>query len=50
VQTALLECRLITGNADLRAGFPAQPSLKAMDPKAFFVAKTLEMRQRHTQV
>jgi len=48
VQTALLEHRLITGNAallkDFRAAFFA-----AMDAQAFFVAKTLEMRQRHTK-
>ncbi|CAM8660801.1 GlnD UTP,GlnB (protein PII) uridylyltransferase [Comamonadaceae bacterium] len=48
VQTALLECRLITGNADLVQAFRTAFS-EAMDPKAFFVAKTLEMRQRHTK-
>ena len=48
VQTALLECRLITGNAALVAQFQ-QAFFAAMDPKAFFVAKTLEMRQRHTK-
>ena len=48
VQTALLECRLITGNAGLVGQFQ-QAFFAAMDPKAFFVAKTLEMRQRHTK-
>jgi [protein-PII] uridylyltransferase len=48
VQTALLECRLITGNAPLVAQFQ-NAFFAAMDPKAFFVAKTLEMRQRHTK-
>ncbi len=48
VQTALLECRLITGNADLVQAFRTAFT-EAMDPKAFFVAKTLEMRQRHTK-
>jgi [protein-PII] uridylyltransferase len=48
VQTSLLESRLITGNVALydlfRERFTAQ-----MDPQAFFVAKTLELRQRHTK-
>jgi [protein-PII] uridylyltransferase len=46
VQTSLLECRLITG---ARAPFNAlvRQLGEVMDPKAFFVAKTLEMRQRH---
>ena len=48
IQTALLECRLITGNADLVLQFQTA-FFKAMDPRAFFVAKTLEMRQRHTK-
>jgi len=48
VQTALLECRLITGNAELVKAFRTAFT-EAMDPKAFFVAKTLEMRQRHTK-
>ncbi len=48
VQTSLLECRLITGH---RAGFNdlVRRLGEAMDPKAFFVAKTLEMRQRHNK-
>jgi [protein-PII] uridylyltransferase len=48
VQTALLESRLIAGNADLMQQFQTAFSA-AMDPKAFFVAKTLELRQRHTK-
>ena len=46
VQTALVECRWICGN---RAQFTRLTDAlgEAMDPKAFFVAKTLEMRQRH---
>ena len=48
VQTALLECRLITGNEALVAQFQ-QAFFAAMDPKAFYVAKTLELRQRHTK-
>ncbi|MEY4978696.1 MAG: Bifunctional uridylyltransferase/uridylyl-removing enzyme [Pseudomonadota bacterium] len=46
VQTSLLECRLLCGS---RAVFTALVNqLHAQtDPKAFFVAKTLEMRQRH---
>jgi [protein-PII] uridylyltransferase len=48
VQTSLLECRLIVGT---RSQFTAlvQRLGEIMDPKAFFVAKTLEMRQRHTK-
>jgi len=48
VQTALLEHRLITGNPALLKGFKAA-FFAAMDAQAFFVAKTLEMRQRHTK-
>ena len=46
VQTSMLECRLIVGS---RAQFTrlALALDDAMNPKAFFVAKTLEMRQRH---
>ena len=46
VQTSLLESRLIVGSKALYAQFEAQFRL-GMDAKAFFVAKTLEMRQRH---
>ncbi|MFM2075628.1 MAG: Bifunctional uridylyltransferase/uridylyl-removing enzyme [Pseudomonadota bacterium] len=46
VQTALLECRRLIG--PIAAVEQLQQALQAvMDPKAFFVAKTLEMRQRH---
>ena len=48
VQTALLECRLITGNAALVQQFQTA-FFAAMDPQAFFVAKILELRQRHTK-
>ena len=48
VQTAMLECRLITGSAPLVAQFQ-HDFFVAMDARAFFVAKTLEMRQRHTK-
>ncbi len=46
VQTSLLECRLIAG-AKTAFSRLMQALGEAMDPKAFFVAKTLEMRQRH---
>ncbi len=48
VQTSLLESRLVTGNAQLFADFQKRFAA-TVDPKAFFVAKTLEMRQRHTK-
>jgi [protein-PII] uridylyltransferase len=48
VQTSLLESRLITGNAALFKSFAKQYAA-AMDPQAFFVAKTLELRQRHNK-
>ena len=48
VQTSLLEARWVTGNKALfkqfQTGFNA-----TLDPKAFFVAKTLELRQRHNK-
>jgi [protein-PII] uridylyltransferase len=46
VQTSMLESRLIVGNKALYARFSKQ-FRQGMDAKAFFVAKTLEMRQRH---
>jgi [protein-PII] uridylyltransferase len=48
VQTSLLESRPIAGNPGLHAEFVSrfEPTI---DPKAYFVAKTLEMRQRHTK-
>lgn len=48
VQTSLLESRLIVGNESLFKQF--QKSFRAaVDARTFFVAKTLEMRQRHTK-
>lgn len=46
VQTSLLEARLVTGHARLFAQFQKRFAV-TVDAKAFFVAKTLEMRQRH---
>lgn len=46
VQTSLLEARLVTGNRPLFHVLQERCSA-AMDPCAFFQAKTLEMRQRH---
>ncbi|NBT93075.1 MAG: bifunctional uridylyltransferase/uridylyl-removing protein, partial [Betaproteobacteria bacterium] len=48
VQTAMLESRRIAGDAALVNAFQ-KAFLQAMDPRAFFVAKTLELRQRHTK-
>jgi len=48
VQTSLLESRLICGDRALFAQFQQQHQAQ-MDPQAFLVAKTLEMRQRHTK-
>ena len=48
VRTSLLESRLVTGDRKLYAQFQ-QRFDAAMDPRAFFVAKTLEMRQRHNK-
>ena len=48
VQTSLLEARLIVGDAILFAMFRKRFD-SVMDPQAFFVAKTLELRQRHTK-
>jgi [protein-PII] uridylyltransferase len=48
VQTSLLEARQICGSTELFARF--QEKYRAqMDPQAFLVAKTLEMRQRHNK-
>ncbi len=46
VQTSMLECRHLVGSRQLGKQLVRALS-EAMDPKAFFVAKTLEMRQRH---
>ncbi|HCE10941.1 MAG TPA: [protein-PII] uridylyltransferase [Oxalobacteraceae bacterium] len=48
VQTSLLEARLICGNRKLFQ-FLQDRCGAAMDPQAFFQAKTLEMRQRHVK-
>jgi [protein-PII] uridylyltransferase len=48
IQTALLECRVITGNHVLASEFQTA-FMASIDPQAFFVAKTLELRQRHTK-
>ena len=48
VQTALLECRFLVGDAMLVSGFKTE-FFATLDPQAFFVAKTLELRQRHTK-
>lgn len=46
VQTSLLEARLVTGSHDL-FDFLQDRTTAAINPQAFFRAKTLEMRQRH---
>ena len=48
VKTSLIESRLVTGNATLFDSFQTQ-FRAAIDPAAFFVAKTLELRQRHNK-
>ena len=48
VQTSLLESRLVTGDRGLYLQFQ-QRFDAAMDARAFFVAKTLELRQRHNK-
>ncbi|ROZ68564.1 [protein-PII] uridylyltransferase [Ramlibacter sp. WS9] len=48
VQTSLLESRLLTGDADLYRKFHLRFE-ETLDPTAFYVAKTLEMRQRHNK-
>lgn len=48
VQTSMLESRLICGSKTTFSRLVMQLD-EAMDPKAFYVAKTLEMRQRHTK-
>jgi [protein-PII] uridylyltransferase len=48
IQTSLLECRLVCGNAALHEQFRSA-FVHAIDPRAFYVAKTLELRQRHTK-
>ena len=48
VQTSLLEARLITGNKKNFERLKKQLA-SVLDAKAFFVAKTLELRQRHNK-
>ncbi|MCD2513888.1 [protein-PII] uridylyltransferase [Comamonas endophytica] len=48
VQTALLEARRICGSLALIEDFTRQYRAQ-MDPRAFMMAKTLEMRQRHNK-
>ncbi|MBA4341424.1 MAG: [protein-PII] uridylyltransferase [Methylibium sp.] len=48
VQTAMLESRCLAGSKPLYKRFE-QELAAAMDARAFFRAKTLEMRQRHTK-
>src|SRR4051812_45673297 len=48
VQTSLLEARLLTGDAALYQKFHLRFE-ETLDPTAFYVAKTLEMRQRHNK-
>jgi [protein-PII] uridylyltransferase len=48
VQTSLLEARRVTGSRKL-FHFLQERCQAAMDPQAFFQAKTLEMRQRHAK-
>ncbi|MEO6322850.1 MAG: DUF294 nucleotidyltransferase-like domain-containing protein, partial [Polaromonas sp.] len=48
VQTSLLEMRLITGSKACYQRLQTQ-LVAVLNPKAFFVAKTLEMRQRHNK-
>ena len=48
VQTSVLESRLVAGDPRLFERLREQLSL-TLDPRAFFVAKTLEMRQRHNK-
>lgn len=48
VQTSLLESRLVTGNRKLFQ-FLQDRFRAAINPQAFFQAKTLEMRQRHAK-
>jgi [protein-PII] uridylyltransferase len=48
VQTSLLEARLVTGDAALFQQLQKRYD-EAMDPQAFFQAKTAEMRLRHAK-
>ena len=48
VQTSLLEARLVTGSRKKFVSLQKQLAT-GLDPKAFFIAKTLELRQRHNK-
>jgi [protein-PII] uridylyltransferase len=48
IQTSLLEARLVAGSRSQYAALLEQLT-QQLDAQAFFVAKTLEMRQRHTK-
>ena len=48
VQTSLLEARLVAGSQKTFSGLQKKLAA-ALEPKAFFVAKTLELRQRHNK-
>ena len=48
VQTSLLEARLVTGSKKNFVSLQKQLTA-VLDPKAFFIAKTLELRQRHNK-
>ena len=48
IQTSLLEARRITGSAALFSHFQ-QEFVSTLNPQAFFVAKTLELQQRHSK-
>lgn len=48
VQTSLLEARLLAGSKTLFSALLDQLD-GVLDPRAFFVAKTLELRQRHNK-
>ena len=48
VQTSMLEARLVVGSKKNFSHFQNQLS-SALDAKAFFIAKTLELRQRHNK-
>ena len=48
VQTSLLEARLVSGSKEIFSTLMRQLD-SVHDPQAFFVAKTLELRQRHNK-
>ncbi len=48
IQTSLLESRWVAGSGKLQKQF-AKAYAQAMQPLAFFTAKTLEAKQRHTK-